>query len=309
MKILSKILLWLFLFISCITLISYFAFPKLASDFGSYLRANAAHLKINKAKVNDYYVHYYIGGKASKKDTIVLLHGWSDSKKGFLKLAKYLSEDYFLIIPDIPGLGGNEKNNNYDYNFKNQANDLAILLDTLKISNYHVAGVSTGGIVSLLLFLERPKEIKSLTLINTPYLELEDQLFFKAFFGSDKNDTELHSVLQKMYYEVPDFSSPVRSLLQKQVRGELQFLNNFVLPNFNHSDLEILKELLPTIKIPILLLHSTNDNLVGANDAAAYNRALINSTYGTIRNTAHYPQYEKPSALAGNITNFIDSHP
>src|SRR5487761_1429111 len=83
------------------------------------LRANfareamAAHLETHSVQAGDTRWVYYEGGDGP---TIVLLHGFADSKEVWLPVAKRLSPHFLLIIPDLPGWGesSREAGGNYD---------------------------------------------------------------------------------------------------------------------------------------------------------------------------------------------------
>jgi abhydrolase domain-containing protein 6 len=307
MKILSILLVIFFSLLTFITILFYCAFPVFSSDLASNLRAEAAHLKSNKIKIGGSYMHYYEGGSVTKKDTIVLLHGWVDSKKGFLKLAKYLSENYYLIIPDLPGQGENQKNYKFDYTFENQALLITKLLNKLNINNYHLVGVSSGGVVSLYIGSLEPNQVKSLTLVNTPYLKFKNTNFFNTFSKRVKTKSELHEILNIAFYQRPQLSKPIECMLIKQINSELDFVNTTIIPKINDNQIENFVNSLINVDIPTLILHSTHDNLININNAAGYEKVLPFSTYGTIKNTGHYPQYENPSKLASCISDQVNS--
>ena len=53
---------------------------------------------------NSVNINYTIYGN-SKKDTIILLHGWGQNIDMMRPLGNYLEDDYNILIIDLPGFG------------------------------------------------------------------------------------------------------------------------------------------------------------------------------------------------------------
>ena len=301
MKLLANLLVSFFAFSIFFSFFFYFVYPKELYDFCSFLRAENANLKDSEIKIGSNFLHFYEGENLHKKDTIVILHGWGDNRKGFLKLAKYLSQDYYLIIPDLY--------NYEEYDFNYQVSIVTKLLDTLNIRQCHFVGVSSGGLIPLSLAVKRPKLVKSIILVNTPYLDLrvENEKFIKFFSKKVSNSSDLDMVLASLFYDKPKFSKPIEKMLIKQVDTDLKFVNTHIIPKIKYSEFSNLENTLTSSNVPTLVLHSTYDELIRVKSASMYVKLLPSSTYGTISNTSHFPHYETPIYLASSITNQIES--
>jgi esterase/lipase len=64
-------------------------------------RSKAGVIK-KEIKIDDLNVACLEGGKGA---TIVLLHGYTGDKDNWTRFATYLTKDYHVVIPDIPGYG------------------------------------------------------------------------------------------------------------------------------------------------------------------------------------------------------------
>src|ERR1044072_9615671 len=55
--------------------------------------------------VNGLLTHYELTGKGS---LLLILHGWGDDARGWVKMRQFLSKTHRVLIPDLPGFGGTE---------------------------------------------------------------------------------------------------------------------------------------------------------------------------------------------------------
>ena len=80
------------------------------------------------------------------KDTIVFIHGLSDSLEYWTKLSLRLSEDYQILRYDLRGHGKSEFS---DFTMEDLADDLHELMLKLDIEKASLAGLSLGGNIAL----------------------------------------------------------------------------------------------------------------------------------------------------------------
>jgi membrane protein DedA with SNARE-associated domain/pimeloyl-ACP methyl ester carboxylesterase len=79
---------------------------------------------------------------------VVRLHGSPGRKDDFKAVLPELAKHHRVIVPDLPGFGGSEREIP-DYSFRAHARYVLELLDTLGIGDVHVVGFSMGGGVAL----------------------------------------------------------------------------------------------------------------------------------------------------------------
>ncbi len=106
----------------------------------------------------------------SKGPLVVLLHGWGCNWEIFSPIIGELTQDYQLIIPDLPGFGGSalptlangEAWSSPDYVMWLKA----FLAQTVKDQDFVIGGHSFGGKLAALLASQKPKNLKGLILID-----------------------------------------------------------------------------------------------------------------------------------------------
>jgi pimeloyl-ACP methyl ester carboxylesterase len=177
LKIVGVLVVLLFIVIGTI----YFFFPQKLVDFTNSQNASAANLESKTIMVDGYNTHYYTNNNKQAKDTLVLLHGLGDEKNSFVQTAISLSDDYYLILPDLLASGENSKEEAIDLSIKGQVEFLNKFLTNLGIKKFHLAGNSMGGHISAAYAIAYPNEVKSLILINAPGLKLDNHIVYTGF--------------------------------------------------------------------------------------------------------------------------------
>jgi 3-oxoadipate enol-lactonase len=103
------------------------------------------------------------------RGTITLLHNFmSTGRAAWGPLLPQLSEDYQILLPDLPGHG---KSLGFPPEFDHVtiARQIAALMHSLQVDGGHLAGCSSGGMVAQLLVHTRLVAPRTLTLVSTTY--------------------------------------------------------------------------------------------------------------------------------------------
>jgi pimeloyl-ACP methyl ester carboxylesterase len=143
----------------------YVPFSEKIGEFAyeNFIKINRTVIGAKKKEIGE--IHYLEINKGHP-ETILLVHGFTDSKDGFLPPAFFLSKKYNLLIPDLPGSGENKKSFKETYNLSFMAEGLAKFLKNKGIKSVNVAGISMGAAVSMEFALMYPLMVKSLTLVS-----------------------------------------------------------------------------------------------------------------------------------------------
>lgn len=109
-------------------------------------------------------LHYvYLDG--GKGEPLLLLHGFGANKDSFVRVAKYLTPHYRVVIPDLIGFGESSRPAKADYSPRAQAERLRALAKELGMPKSHVGGNSMGGHIALTYAALYPSEVKTLWLL------------------------------------------------------------------------------------------------------------------------------------------------
>jgi pimeloyl-ACP methyl ester carboxylesterase len=99
-----------------------------------------------------------------KKPALLLIHGLPNSSKYFRNVIDPLSQDCFVIAPDLPGFGGSEPLK--EPSFSRFADIVDGLLSRLGIESFHLYVHDFGANVALHLATRAPRRICSLIIQN-----------------------------------------------------------------------------------------------------------------------------------------------
>ena len=115
-------------------------------------------------------IYVRIGGKGPP---VVLLHGFADTGDMWPPLATVLATDHRVIVPDLRGIGLSSKPEG-GYEKKNQARDIAGVLDALKIDKIDLVAHDIGNMVAYAFCAQYPVRVKKLVLMDAPLPGLAD---------------------------------------------------------------------------------------------------------------------------------------
>jgi pimeloyl-ACP methyl ester carboxylesterase len=105
-----------------------------------------------------------IGGKGP---AVVLLHGFGDTGDMWAPLAAELVKDHTVIVPDLRGMGLSMHPDS-GYTKKNQAVDIAGVMDALKVRKADLVTHDIGNMVGYTLAAQYPARITRWVVIDAP---------------------------------------------------------------------------------------------------------------------------------------------
>ena len=82
-------------------------------------------------------------------------------------MARYLTSEYTVISPDLPGFGDSSKILEADYDIDSQVKRINQFVEALQLTDFHIAGNSMGGYIAGNFAARYPDKINRLWLINT----------------------------------------------------------------------------------------------------------------------------------------------
>jgi len=128
--------------------------------------AAAQEPKTGYAPVNGLKMYYEIHGQG---DPVVLLHGaFMTITNNWTEMIAKLSKSRQVIAVEMQG-HGRTADINRDFSYENLADDIAALLDYLKIKQADVLGYSMGGGVAMQLAIRHPEKVRKVVSISAVY--------------------------------------------------------------------------------------------------------------------------------------------
>ena len=162
----------------------YYAFPEKVAGYMIDAVRSKAGLTKKEIKIDDHNIVYLEGGKGP---TILLLHGYTGSKDNWVMLAPYLTKDYHVVIPDIPGSGESSMIEKDSYNLSNQMPRLHKFVQAIVLKQFHIAGNSMGGHFAGTYAVRYPDEIISVGLFDATGVRYSGNSLVKKMMEGGEN--------------------------------------------------------------------------------------------------------------------------
>ncbi|WP_028551566.1 alpha/beta fold hydrolase [Paenibacillus sp. UNC451MF] len=205
------------------------------------------------------------------------------------------------------------------YSVVDMAEDAVRVLDAYEIEQAHLVGMSLGGMIAQIAAINHPQRVLSLTLIAS------------GIFGSEDNDRNLppmderilayHANAASLNWNDEDavaaYLTAGSSLLcgskhvfdekraYKQVREEINRANN-LLSMFNHALLKgdaSYEGRLQEIKMPVLVIHGTEDTVLPYEHGQALVKEFSNATILTLDGSGHEIHFDDWDLIIKGILN------
>ena len=246
--------------------------------------------------------------------TIVMFHPFlMDSRlyDGQFEDVRYAT--YNLIAIDEHGHGGT-MGRETDFTFWDTASDALKLLTKLGIDRFYVLGTSQGGFIALRMALLEPERIQGLILMGTsPYAEsLHNKTIFRAL--RDKwCATEVPSEAA-LLAKAASFGGPDRIGQQAFEKVKQLWLERHLGPEGYNPALNCLlnrdgiEDRLEEIKVPVLVLHGTDDQAYPVANVSNWVAKLSNVwKFEVVERGTHYLSFTEPGdeVCARLIPEFI----
>ncbi|CDX46594.1 Alpha/beta hydrolase fold protein [Mesorhizobium sp. ORS 3359] len=120
--------------------------------------------KTQTMETNGTSLHVHVGGQGP---AVIMLHGFGDSGDMWAPVAAKLMKDHTVIVPDLRGMGLSAHPDT-GYTKKNQALDIAGILDHLKIDKADLVTHDIGNMVGYALVAQYRDRITRWVVIDAP---------------------------------------------------------------------------------------------------------------------------------------------
>ena len=208
-------------------------------------------------------LHYLDAGEGP---VLVLLHGWAMSSVVFADSVRALSNNFRLLVPDLPGHGQSDPGP--DFSLAAIAADIRIWLDTLKIDSYHLLGWSFGGQLAMQLATDNIDKVERMVLVaSTPKFCQSDNwshglpdVQVRAMQRRLQRDQEatLDDFVNLMFTGEVDGTTLAATVREQSIAPE-HIAGREILATLRLGDL---RDQLAQISIPTLIHHGQDDSII-----------------------------------------------
>jgi pimeloyl-ACP methyl ester carboxylesterase len=247
------------------------AAPKTAVRYGS----NAAGKTFTHDGVRLYYEVYGAG------EPLLVVHGNGGSISDMSAQIDHFRKRYKVIAMDSRDQGKSGDSPGA-ITYEKMADDLAALLDHLKVGPAHVLGWSDGGIEALLLGIRHPAKVKRIAAMAANMSP-----------GDEAVSPEVIAMVKSMLEKVP-----AEAMGTPQGKRELKVTQ--LMLDEPHIDLKALE----AITAPTLILAGDHDVIRDEHTVAIY-RHIPNSQLCIFPNATHMVPYDEPARFNATVERFL----
>lgn len=259
-----------------------------------------------KAKIKDIEMYYEETGKGVP---LVLIHGMGGDTTAWSHLIPELSKEVRCIAVDLRGHGKSDKPD-MPYTQDLFAEDVATLLDKLRVDQAYICGSSMGGFVALKMALNHPQKVKGLILIDTathmPPKSLEVATRLGKIFMEKGLDAYFEAEVKEIFHPmfVRRHKDAVKAFIDsKKTRDPAIAMR---IQQGNMKSPIAMDKAIKNIKIPTLIIHGKEDTVVPFRESELMHKKIPNSEIAIIPFTGHAAILERKDFFADMILYFIE---
>ena len=223
----------------------------------------------------------------------------------------YLSRFYRIVRPDLRGHGESP----VDFNPATESTvecyieDIAAVLDELKLDSVHFCGESFGGILGMALAAEHPKRVRTLSLVSAPVYQ--NQKSQEAYAGGYPTREEALRTMGTKKWAAATYGAP-----HFFPAGTDPGMRQWYVKEIGKSDPEVLcglygllrhanaQDFLPRIKAPVLGLYPTAGTITSPEQEELLAAGIRNLRMIHLPTESHAILTLKPAACAEHVLHF-----
>ena len=253
----------------------------------------------------------YLEGGPKNGELVVMVHGFGADKDHWTLSSSFLTDDYHVIAPDLPGFGENDLSSNRDYAIKAQADRLVRFLDALGISSCHLGGNSMGGFIALQVALDHPERVKSLTLVNNAGVVGANDSELQKAVAEGHNPLVMREFadVDKLMAFVMEQRRPIPRQFKKVLFAEAKRREALLDVVFEHIARDALDapvtDRLPEVKQPTLIVWGRHDRVIDVSCVDMLAKGIKGAEAIIFEHLGHLPMMEDPAAFAGAHRSFL----
>lgn len=253
--------------------------------------------------------------------TIVFVHGLSGSWPNWLEQLSVFAARHRVIALDLPGFGHSPMPRE-EISISGYARILDRLLGQLGVDAAVVVGNSMGGFISAELAIAYPQRVERLVLVSAAGLStynhrgsvtalpamrhIERSLLALGAWTASKSDTvarraRLRDATLSVVVRHPSKLDSAIAAEQLRGAGKPGFMQGF--EAVLHYDI---RERLPEIACPTLIVWGEQDRLISVRDADVFAELIPNSRKVVYGDTGHMAMLERPESFNALLEEFLE---
>jgi pimeloyl-ACP methyl ester carboxylesterase len=252
--------------------------------------------------INGVAIHYWEDGDANGYPILLLHDGISDAKFQWGEIIPMLSDEYHVIVPNLPGFGDSAPING---GIDAHVEWIHSLLDELDVEAVALVGSAFGALLVRAFSTKYPTRVAAAILVNGGILPNIPSFFAMLarlpFVG-------------EMLYNTMGTSACSRDSLDKMLHVKSVLTESFVKEvessgkRFGRVLRLIAANPIPdemTPHVPTLIMWGQEDKLATPNEAKILQKSIPGAKLSEIEACGHLPQLEEPDVFVVQVKNYL----
>jgi pimeloyl-ACP methyl ester carboxylesterase len=270
-----------------------------------------------EVKTNGTTLHVRIGGQGP---AVVMLHGFGDTGDMWAPAASALAKNHTVVVPDLRGMGLST-HPEQGYTKKNQAADIAGLMDALKIQSADLVTHDIGNMVGYALAAQYPARISKWVVIDAPlpgignWEEIKQSPLLWHFNFRGPDEERLVAGRERIYLDrfynelsadpkkIDEATRQHYAALYARPHAMHDAFEQFGAFNQDAIDNKALLAKGGKLSMPVLALGG--EKSFGTAQADTLRFVATNVTMGIVPGSGHWIMDENPKATTALIVNFL----
>lgn len=253
-------------------------------------------MNINIKKMN---INYEIYGEANTTE-VLILHGWGASIEAFAPVNKYLSSKFKIYILDMPGFGKSDEPF-AAYTVKDYAEVVLEYIKKMNIQKPVLIGHSFGGRVIMKMVGNMGYQPSKIIFVDTAGIKPRRSLSYYLKVYSYK----LAKKTVKFLLPEAKATKVINNMRSKKGSTDYNNASDNMKGTFVKVVNEDLKNCLPNIKVPTLLIWGEKDLDTPLRDAKIIEKMVPDAGLVVFKGAGHYSYLENLREFLAITTNFI----
>lgn len=261
--------------------------------------------------------------ESGKGTPLIILHGLYGSSDNWMSIARELSKNYRVIVPDLRNHGASKHSKEHSY--QSMVNDIANLFEQANIEKAHIIGHSMGGKLAMAFAADYPEKIRSLIVADIApinYLnktEAQQRNFFHKYVLEALNSIKLSKYESRKAIE-NDLSNYIRDKstrlfvlknLHRTKQGftwkiNIETLSKYLPQIIGDVNEDSLADRTPIIQYPVLFIKGSLSEYIDNDGIKITKKIYPESEIQTIEGASHWLHAEKPDEFLLLTKRFID---
>ena len=266
-----------------------------------------ADLEVKTIPVGKFHFVYTEGGKG---EAIVLIHGFAGEKDHWTRMARYLTDKYRVIAPDLPGHGENDRLPEENYSIPEQARRLHDFVHQIGLKRFHLVGNSMGGAISTYYASEYPEDVITLALFDSAGVKSPVKSELATYLEKGENPLvvktrdDFDRLTAFTFVDPPYIPGVIKSYFTEKAIANKEF-NEKIFSDIS-KDRGGVEGRLSKIQIRTLILWGDTDRVIHPSSAEVFHKGIKNSEVVIMKACGHGPMIERPQETADHYLKFLN---